>query len=94
MKSNVLLSNVGPAPAEIFEDGPLGVRDYFSFSQLFPPGRLMVFLSSTTATLRAVLLWNDAALSEEDVREAFLPRFVSAIDRNVGEAVAPRLQAV
>lgn len=83
VKSNVLLSNVGALPMEILDETPLGLRDYFSFSQLFPPGRLMLFLSSTPATLRAVCLWNDAGLQESDVRNEFLPRFIDALDRGV-----------
>ena len=83
VKSNALLSNVGALPVEILEDSPIGLRDYFSFSQLFPPGRLMLFLSSTPQTLRAVCLWNDAGLHENDVRKEFIPRFVDALDRSV-----------
>ena len=74
---------MGALPVEILEDSPIGLRDYFSFSQLFPPGRLMLFLSSTPQTLRAVCLWNDAGLHENDVRKEFIPRFVDALDRSV-----------
>ena len=82
VKSNIFLSNVGPIPHRVFDASALDVRDYYSFSQLFPPGKLMIFLSTTDVSLRLVCLWDDAAFNEADVIEDFLPRFRSVLERS------------
>ena len=92
VKSNVFLSNIGPVPSDIHADRALGIRDYYSFSQLFPPGKLMIFLSSTETTLRAVCLWNDAAFRAEDVTGEILPAFTVALEGKVRAPIGPSLE--
>ena len=88
VKSNIFLSNVGRIPKRILEESALDVRDYYSFSQLFPPGKLMMFLSTTDVSLRLVCLWDDAAFVESDVVEDFLPRFRAVLERDDPHGVA------
>lgn len=82
-KSPFILSNTGPIPMEILAPHPLNVERYFSFPQLFPPGKIMLILTSTRVDLRAVFLWDQDAIDEDAMTQDLIPRFGKALERSI-----------
>ena len=84
VKSPFILSNIGPLPEGMLDPGALGVRRYYSFPQLFPPGKIMLIITSTPDTVRAVFLWDEDAISEADMMNEMIPGFRAALARSIG----------
>ncbi len=75
-RSNIICTNIGPVPEEFSAFGAAKVVDYFSFSQMFPPGELMFLFSTYRGRLRLVLLHDER-------------RCQAAWVRNIGEHLFP-----
>lgn len=69
VKSNVVCTNIGPVPEDFDAFGDSRVEDYYSFSQMFPPGELMFLFSTYRGRLRVVLLHDDRRIPAARVRE-------------------------
>lgn len=69
VKSNFILSNIGHVPDAMWNHPSLAIRDYYSFSQLFPPGDFMIFLSTARQDLRLVCLYDSANFTDDDAEE-------------------------
>jgi hypothetical protein len=84
IKSRFILSNIGPVPTEILENRALPLRRYFSFPQLFPPGKVMLLITTTPDTVRAIFLWDEVAVSSRDMKQDLIPGFRAALARSIG----------
>lgn len=97
MKSNVICTNIGPVPEDFSRFGEAQVLDYYSFSQMFPPGQLMFLFSTYRNRLRLVLLHDgnniEAALASEIGTSLFPAALAAAIHESRVEqpAAAPHL---
>lgn len=60
-KSNVVLSNPGPVPFDIARAGDVPITDFYNFSHLFPPSRLMLIFSTFRKVLRVVTVYDKNA---------------------------------
>ncbi len=83
IKSRFILSNIGAVPSELLQNPSLPVRRYFSFPQLFPPGKVMLLITTTPDTVRAVFLWDEEAISEDDMKNELIPGFRKALARSI-----------
>lgn len=82
MRSNVICTNIGPVPEEFTHFGPRTVLDYYSFSQMFPPGRLMFLFSTWRGHLRLVLLHDGNTIPDElarEIGEVLLPQALAQV---------------
>lgn len=79
IKSNVILSNVGPVDDAMFAGKGLRVIDYYSFSQLFPPGEVMIFVSTARGRLRFVCLYDSANFTRQEVEEELCADFIHTL---------------
>lgn len=68
VRSNVICTNIGPVPEDFDRFGSARVQEYFSFSQMFPPGELMFLFSTCRGRLRAVLLFDRNKIAEPQAR--------------------------
>lgn len=91
-KSPFILSNTGPTPPDILAKHPLDLQRYFSFPQLFPPGKIMLIITSTPDNLRAVFLWDEDAIDKETMLDDLIPRFRAALERSTGFEAAQEEQ--
>ena len=80
VKSNFILSNIGEVPDEIDRFGDAAIREYFSFPQLFPPGQIMMLLSSPGGSLRLICLFDRANFSRAAVTEELVGGFVRRLE--------------
>ncbi|MFV0474645.1 MAG: hypothetical protein ACK5MQ_10645 [Pikeienuella sp.] len=83
IKSRFILSNVGPVPPELLINQSLPVRRYFSFPQLFPPGKVMLLINTTPDTVRAIFLWDEDAIGSADMKNELIPGFRTALARSI-----------
>ncbi len=84
VKGNIICSNPGPVPYAIEHLGEIRVRDFWSFSQLFPPGRVTFTFSTFRDELRLIMAYDQAAITSADVLD-FANRIVKHLDRFAGE---------
>ncbi|MEL6677745.1 MAG: hypothetical protein AAFQ51_03495 [Pseudomonadota bacterium] len=82
-KSPFIVSNTGPVPPTILAPHPLNVLRYFSFPQLFQPGKIMLIVTSTPDRLRAVFLWDEDAIDAAAMCDDLVPRFRQALARSI-----------
>lgn len=64
ISGNVICTNPGPIPYPIERLGAIAVRDFYSFSQLFPPGRVMCVFNTFRRRLRLTVIYDRAAFPE------------------------------
>jgi hypothetical protein len=83
-RADVICSNVGVLDARLQRIGSIGVRSYFSFPQLFPPGKVMYQISSFHGRMRLALLYDRGQLTEGEARQYFVDAFL----RTLGELVS------
>ena len=83
LKSRFILSNIGAVPPGILTNQSLSVRRYFSFPQLFPPGDIMLLITTTPDTVRIIFLWDEAAVSSDDMNNRLIPGFQDALSRSI-----------
>ena len=88
VKSPFILSNIGPVPPQILNASALQTRRYFSFPQLFPPGKIMLLITTTPDSLRAVFLWDEDAVSCAEMENEMIPAFKDALARSIGLGAA------
>lgn len=81
-KSPFILSNTGPIAKEILAPNALNVQRYYSFPQLFQPGKIMLILTTTPDDLRAIFLWDENSISEDLMVNDLIPRFRKALARS------------
>ncbi len=79
IKGNIICSNPGPIPYEIERFGPVAVRDFWSFSQLFPPGRVTFTFSTYRDRLRMIMVHDPVAFPDGEI-EDFARTLISALD--------------
>lgn len=79
IKSNFILSNVGPVDDALFAGKGLRVIDYYSFSQLFPPGEVMIFVSTARGRLRLVCLYDSANFTRDEVEDELCSDFIDTL---------------
>ena len=83
LKTRFIMSNIGPVPQDLLENQSLPVRRYFSFPQLFPPGDIMLLITTTPETVRAIFLWDSDAVSNADMEDHLIPGFRAALAKSV-----------
>jgi hypothetical protein len=83
IKSRFILSNIGAIPPELLTNRSLPVRRYFSFPQLFPPGKIMLLITTTPDTVRAIFLWDENAIRSTDMKNELIPGFRAALARSI-----------
>jgi NRPS condensation-like uncharacterized protein len=69
VRSNVICTNIGPVPEDFDSFGKSRVTEYYSFSQMFPPGEIMFLFSTYRGHLRTVLLYDENKVSEHEARD-------------------------
>lgn len=85
VKGNVICSNPGPVPYEIERMGGIRVQDFWSFSQLFPPGRVTFTFSTFRDQMRLITAYDQNAFTVDEIRD-FGDRIVMHLDRLAGGA--------
>lgn len=93
-RANLICTNVGEIDTRLERFGPIPVRTYYSFPQLFPPGEIMVQISAFRGHLRLVLLFDKGQLDEQQVRTRFVEPFVAEMQRITGAHSLPDSIAV
>lgn len=83
LKTRFIMSNIGAVPPELLTNSSLPVRRYFSFPQLFPPGKIMLLVTTTPDTVRAIFLWDEDAISSDDMKNELIPAFRAALARSI-----------
>lgn len=81
-KSNILVSNPGPVPYSLERFGSVEVSDFYSFSQLFPPAKIMFLFSTYKNCLRILIIYNRTNFSGPEI-EAFASDLNSRLSRLV-----------
>ena len=93
-RANLICSNVGPIDTRLERFGPIQVRSYYSFPQLFPPGEVMLQISSFRGHLRLIFLYDKGQIDEAGARRRFVDPFIAELRRIVGPAPAQASLAV
>ncbi len=93
-RANLICTNVGEIDTRLERFGPIQVRSYYSFPQLFPPGEIMVQISAFRGHLRLVLLYDKGQLNEQEVQTRFVAPFVAELQRITGAPSLPDSIAV
>lgn len=88
VKGNVVCSNPGPIPYPVETFGTHAVRDFWSFSQLFPPGIVTFTFSTFRETLRLVMVHDEVMLPVPDALD-FAHRIVRDVTRLAARARGP-----
>lgn len=88
-RANLICTNVGPIDARLEHFGPIPVRTYYSFPQLFPPGEVMVQVSAFRGHLRLVYLYDKGQMSEAQMRERFVYPLIAELSRITGASSHP-----
>lgn len=89
VRSNVICTNIGPVPEDFQHFGDAAVVDYYSFSQMFPPGEIMFLFSTYRSRLRLTLLYDTARVSSataDTVGRVIYPQLLASISRKVADA--------
>lgn len=73
LTGNVLCTNPGPITYDIDCLGDIPVRDFYSFSQMFPPGRIMLVFSTFRDCLRLIVVYDQAAFANGVESEFITP---------------------
>jgi hypothetical protein len=63
-RGNILCTNPGPIPYEFDRLGPVPVTDFYGFSQMFPPGRIMLVFTTFRGSLRLGVMFDRDAFPE------------------------------
>lgn len=93
-RANLICTNVGAIDTRLERFGPIPVRSYFSFPQLFPPGEVMVQISAFRGHLRLVFLYDKGQMDESQARERYVKPFIDELRRiTSNDVVAPTLAA-
>jgi hypothetical protein len=90
-KGNVVVTNPGPIPYAIDRFGAVPVADFHSFSQLFPPGRVMCIFSTFRQRLRLIVVYDTACFA--DIEQEFVRPFLMQVDRIVAHCLAGKALA-
>lgn len=80
-RANLICTNVGQIDTRLERFGPIPVRTYYSFPQLFPPGEAMYQISAFRGHLRLILLYDQGQMSEAEARRRFVDPFVAELRR-------------
>jgi len=72
-KTNLVVSNPGPVPYPIDRFGSVPVVDFFNFSALLPPSKVMFIFSTFRGVLRATVVYDRNAYPEGPQREVIVP---------------------
>jgi NRPS condensation-like uncharacterized protein len=93
-RANLICTNVGPIDTRLEHFGPIAVRSYYSFPQLFPPGEVMVQISAFRGHLRLVFLYDKGQMNEAQARSRYVDPFIAQLRRiTATDAAAPPLAA-
>lgn len=84
LTGNVMCTNPGPVPYAIDALGDLTVTDFYSFSQLFPPGRIMLVFSTFRDRLRLITVYDELAFPA-DVRAEFITPLLTHLECIIAE---------
>ncbi|MES2325420.1 MAG: hypothetical protein V4633_24460 [Pseudomonadota bacterium] len=79
-KSNILISNPGPIPFALDSFGPHRVADYFSYPQLFPPGRALLLFSTFRNVPRLIVMFDTHAFPE-GIEQGLIAPYLRQLDR-------------
>lgn len=88
-RSNVYFTNPGVYPYELEAFGSVAIEDYYTFPQLFPPGKVLFIFTTFRGSLRIHALHDTTAFP--DGFEVLLDPFLEELDRIV--AATPGLTA-
>lgn len=88
-RANLICTNVGPIDARLERFGPIAVRSYYSFPQLFPPGEVMVQISAFRGRLRLVYLYDKGQMDEAQMRARFIDPFIAELRRATAADAPP-----
>lgn len=88
VRGNVICTNPGPTPYEFDRLGSNRVSDFYGYSQLFPPGRIMCIFSTFRGRLRLCVLFDRNAFPE-GVEAAFINPLLAQLDALI-ETSRPR----
>ncbi|WP_223620825.1 hypothetical protein [Lysobacter sp. ESA13C] len=88
-RANLICTNVGPIDTRLEHFGPIPVRTYYSFPQLFPPGEVMVQVSAFRGHLRLVYLYDKGQMNEAQMRERFVYPLIAELSRITGASSLP-----
>lgn len=88
-RANLICSNVGPIDSRLERFGPITVRSYYSFPQLFPPGEVMLQFSSFRGRMRLIFLYDKGQMDEAAARSRFVDPFIAELRRIVGPSAMP-----
>ncbi|MFD0727091.1 hypothetical protein [Lysobacter brunescens] len=93
-RANLICTNVGPIDARLEHFGPIAVRSYYSFPQLFPPGEVMVQISAFRGHLRLVFLYDKGQMDEAQARKRYVDPFIAELRRiTASDDAVPALAA-
>ena len=87
-RADVICTNVGLLDPRVAVFGDVAVKSYYSFPQLFPPGKLMFQLSSYAGALRLLVLFDGGQLDAARVQAELVHPFVEHLGR-LADPVAP-----
>ncbi len=85
-RADVICTNVGVLDSRLEQIGSVKVRSYFSFPQLFPPGKVMYQISSFRGKMRLALLYDRGQLTEAQARSEFADAFIDSLNNLIGQA--------
>lgn len=69
VRSNIICTNIGPVPEDFDRFGDASVDEYYSFSQMFPPGEMMFLFSTYRGSLRTVLLYDTNKITQQEAQQ-------------------------
>ena len=80
LSGNILCTNPGVIPFEYSKLGDTKILDFYSFSQLFPPGKIMFVFNTFRKVLRISVVYDRNALSRLEVKK-IVNSFESSLER-------------
>jgi hypothetical protein len=86
-KANIVVSNPGPIPYALERFGSVEIADFYNFSQLLPPSRIMLIFSTFRRRLRATVVYDRGAYPDGPTQEVVAP-FVDELRRIAGGETA------
>lgn len=78
-KSTILISNPGPISFPLESFGPHRIADYFSYPQLFPPGRALLLFSTFRDVPRLIVMFDTSAFPA-GVEETLIQPYLRQLD--------------
>lgn len=87
-KSNILISNPGPIPFPLDAFGTHRVADYFSYPQLFPPGRALLLFSTFRGVPRLIVMFDTHAFPD-GIEKSLIAPYLRQLDRLLDRLAGP-----